>query len=215
MNRLPGIHHHEMVTEPTPAPDGAISSPALDQLFREARTLRHWIPPSIPLELLKEIYDLARLGPTSSNCCPARFLFLVTSEAKERLVPALSPGNVDKTRTAPVTVVIAWDSLFYEKFPFLTSGREAPDAWAANPERAHETAFRNGSLQGAYFILAARAMGLDCGPMSGFNAKKVNAEFFPDGRWRANFLCNLGYGDRTKLFPRQPRLPFEDACQLL
>jgi 3-hydroxypropanoate dehydrogenase len=181
------------VTEPTSAPHGAISpaisSSGLDQLFREARTFRHWLPRSIPLELLEQIYDLARLGPTSSNCCPGRFLFLVTPEAKERLVPALSPGNVDKTRTAPVTVVIAWDSLFYEKFPFLTSGREVPDPWAAAPERAHETAFRNGSLQGGYFILAARAMGLDCGPMSCFDAKKVNAEFFPDGRWRANFLC--------------------------
>jgi 3-hydroxypropanoate dehydrogenase len=212
---LPVIHHHEIVTEPTSAPHGAISSPALDQLFREARTFRNWLPPSIPLELLEQIYDLARLGPTSSNCCPARFLFLVTPEAKERLVPALSPGNVDKTRTAPVTVVIAWDSLFYEKFPFLSAGREDPAKWVGNPERAHETAFRNGSLQGAYFILAARAMGLDCGPMSGFDAKKVNAEFFPDGRWRANFLCNLGYGDRTKLFPRQPRLPFDEACRLL
>jgi 3-hydroxypropanoate dehydrogenase len=207
------------VTEPTSAPHGAISSaissPGLDQLFREARTFRHWLPPSVPLELLQQIYDLARLGPTSSNCCPARFLFLVTPEEKERLVPALSPGNVEKTRTAPVTVVIAWDSLFYEKFPFLTAGREDPATWVGNPERAHETAFRNGSLQGAYFILAARAMGLDCGPMSGFDAKKVNAEFFPDGRWRANFLCNLGYSDRTKLFPRQPRLPFEEACRVL
>jgi 3-hydroxypropanoate dehydrogenase len=203
------------VTEPTPSPHGAISSSALDQLFREARTFRNWLPPSIPTELLQQIYELARLGPTSSNCCPARFLFLVTPEAKERLVPALSPGNVDKTRTAPVTVVVAWDSLFYERLPFLTDGREDPARWAGNPERAQETAFRNGSLQGGYFILAARAMGLDCGPMSGFDAKKVNAEFFPDGRWRANFLCNLGYGDRTKLFPRQPRLPFEGACRVL
>jgi 3-hydroxypropanoate dehydrogenase len=203
------------VTETTPAPHGAISPEALDQLFLEARTFRNWIPPAIPSELLQQIYDLARLGPTSSNCCPARFLFLVTPEAKERLVPALSPGNVDKTRTAPVTVVIAWDSLFYEKFPFLNPGSQVPASWTGNPELARETAFRNGSLQGGYFILAARAMGLDCGPMSGFDAKKVNAEFFPDGRWRANLLCNLGYGDRTKLSPRQPRLPFEEACRVL
>jgi 3-hydroxypropanoate dehydrogenase len=203
------------VTEPTPAPQSAISSPALDQLFREARTFRNWLPLSISVELLKQVYDLARLGPTSSNYSPGRFLFLVTPEAKERLVPALSPGNVDKTRTAPVTVVVAWDSLFFEKFPFLSPGREVPAAWARDPELGYETAFRSGSLQGAYFILAARAMGLDCGPMSGFDAKKVNAEFFPDGRWRANFLCNLGYGDRTKLFPRQPRLSFDEACRLL
>ncbi len=192
-----------------------VSEEALDQLFREARTFPAWLPEPVPESLLKEVYDLARMGPTSFNCCPARFVFLTTAAAKERLVPALAPANVDKTRRAPVTVIIAWDTEFHELLPKLVPHMDARSFFVGNQRLIDETAFRNGSLQGAYFMLAARALGLDCGPMSGFDAAKVNAEFFPEGQWKANFLCNLGHGDRSRLHPRQPRLAFEEACQVI
>jgi len=192
-----------------------ISSEALDQLFREARTLRAWRPEPVPEALLKELYELARLGPTSANTSPARFVFIASAEAKTRLLPALDPGNVEKTRTAPVTAIVAYDSEFYEQMPKLNPG-DWRSRFAAMPAALkEETAYRNGTLQGGYFILAARALGLDCGPMSGFSQEKVNREFFPDGKWTADFVCNLGYGDRSKLPPRLPRLDFEEACQLL
>jgi len=187
-----------------------VSSEALDQLFRQARTLRTWLPKPVPETMLREICDLARLGPTSANCLPGRFVFVVTPEAKERLRPALAPGNVDKTMTAPATAIITYDTEFYEKMP-----EPWPSRFRGNSELIQETAFRNGTLQGAYLILAARALGLDCGPMSGFDAAKVNQEFFPDGKWKANLLCNLGYGDRSTLRPREPRLDFEVACRIL
>ena len=192
-----------------------ISSEALDQLFREARTLRAWRPEPVPEALLKELYELARLGPTSANTSPARFVFIASAEAKTRLLPALDPGNVEKTRTAPVTAIVAYDSEFYEQMPKLNPG-DWRSRFAAMPGALRkETAYRNGTLQGGYFILAARALGLDCGPMSGFSQEKVNREFFPDGKYKADFLCNLGYGDRSKLPPRLPRLDFEEACLLL
>jgi len=193
----------------------AISDVALDQIFRQARTQNGWLPKPVPSELLRQIYDLAALGPTSANTMPARYVFLTTPQAKERLRPELSPGNVEKTMAAPVTVIIAWDTEFYEKLPKLLPHRDMRSVFAGKPALIEETGFRNGSLEGAYFILAARALGLDCGPMSGFDQAKVNAEFFPDGKWKANFLCNLGYGDPTKLFPRSPRLSFEEACRVL
>ncbi|MDD2676596.1 MAG: malonic semialdehyde reductase [Methylacidiphilaceae bacterium] len=192
-----------------------IPDEALDQLFRKARTHTAWLPTPIPVGLVQELYGLTRLGPTSANASPARFVFLTTPAAKERLLPALSLGNVEKTRRAPVTAIIAWDVEFYEKLPKLFPHAGARSWFVGNPALTQETAFRNSSLAGAYFILAARALGLDCGPMSGFDAAKVNAEFFPDGRWKANFLCNLGYGDSRELFPRNPRLEFEEACQML
>jgi 3-hydroxypropanoate dehydrogenase len=164
---------------------------------------------------LKEAYELARLAPTSANSSPARFVFLTTPKSKARLLPALSAGNVEKTRTAPVTAIVAWDTEFYEHLPKLFPHRDMRSVFAGNQELIEETAFRNGTLQGAYFILAARALGLDCGPMSGFDQAKVNAEFFPDGKWKANFLCNLGYGDRGKLYARNRRLEFEEACRVL
>jgi len=193
----------------------SISDDALDQLFREARTHSAWLPEPVPTELLRHAYELARLGPTSANGSPGRFVFVTTPEAKARLLPALATGNVEKTKTAPVTVIIAYDREFYEKLPKLFPQADARSWFAGNQALIDETAFRNGSLQGAYFLLAARALGLDCGPMSGFDANKVNAEFFPDGKWRVNFLCNLGYGDQSKLFPRNPRLEFEEACLVL
>jgi len=192
-----------------------ISQEALDQLFYDARTHSTWLPEPVPVELLRRAYELARLGPTSANGSPARFLFLTTPEAKVRLKPALMPLNVEKTMAAPVTVVIAWDTEFHEKLPKLFPHADMRSYFVGNQPLIDETAFRNSSLQAAYFILAARALGLDCGPMSGFDANKVNAKFFSDGKWRVNLICNVGYGDTEKLFPRNPRLEFEEAAALL
>ena len=192
--------------------DGA----ALDLILRKARTQNGWLGMPVTDDQLRAIYDLARLGPTSANSCPARFVFLRTPEAKARLLPALSPGNVDKTKAAPVTVIIGHDTRFYELFPKLFPHRpEVKDNFAGNPALAGTTAFRNGTLQGAYFMIAARALGLDVGGMSGFDNAKVDAEFFPDGRVKSNFLCNVGYGDPSKVLPKLPRLDFDEACGLL
>jgi 3-hydroxypropanoate dehydrogenase len=188
---------------------------SLDQIFRQARTFSAWRPQRIRAETLREIYELARWGPTSANCTPARFVFLESEAAKARLLPALSPLNVEKTKAAPVTVIAAWDTEFYEKLPRLFPQADMRSIFVGNQQLIDETAFRNSSLQGGYFILAARAVGLDCGPMSGFDPAKVNSEFFGDGKWKVNFLCNLGYGDRTKLRARNPRLEFDEACRVL
>jgi 3-hydroxypropanoate dehydrogenase len=192
-----------------------ISGDALDQLFRNARTHTAWQSKPVSAELLRKVYELARLGPTSANASPARFVFLTTPQAKERLKPALMPLNVEKTMTAPVTVIIAWDTEFHEKLPKLFPHADMKSLFVGNEPLIHETAFRNSSLQAAYFILAARALGLDCGPMSGFDPNKLNAEFFPDGKWKVNLICNLGYGNPDKLFPRNPRLEFEEAATIL
>jgi 3-hydroxypropanoate dehydrogenase len=192
-----------------------ISSEAVDQLFREARTHSAWLPEPVPVALLRKAYELASLGPTSANASPARFVFLTTPGAKARLQPALAPGKVEKTMAAPVTVIVAWDKEFYEKLPKLFPHADIRSHFVGNQALIDESAFRNSSLQAAYFILAARALGMDCGPMSGFDANKLNAEFFPDGKWKANLLCNLGYGDSSKLFPRNPRLDFEEAAVVL
>ena len=203
---------------------------ALNQIFRDARTHSGWLDKPVSDELLEQLYDLLKWGPTSANGSPARFVFLRTKEAKERLRPALAPGNVEKTMTAPVTAIIAYDLLFFEKLPKLfpySPGMR--DIFAQNPQLVEETARRNSSLQGAYLIIAARALGLDCGPMSGFDNAKVDEEFFgagkdregyeqeffPAGHVKSNFLCNLGYGDESKLFPRAPRLSFKEAATLL
>ena len=203
-----------MPDAPAPART-AVSDHCIDQIFREARTHNVWLPQPVPAELLRQAYELSALGPTSANTTPARYVFLTTLQAKERLRPALAPANIDKTMAAPVTVIVAWDTEFHEKLPKLFPHKDMRSVFLGKPDLIEATAFRNGSLEGAYFILAARALGLDCGPMSGFDAAKVNAEFFPDGKWKANFLCNLGYGDPTKLFPRNPRLPFDEACLVL
>jgi 3-hydroxypropanoate dehydrogenase len=192
-----------------------ISQEALDQLFREARTHGAWLPEPVPVELLRKVYELACLGPTSANGSPARFVFLTTPGAKALLKPALAPGNVDKTMAAPVTVIIAWDTEFHEHLPRLFPQADMRSYFVGNKPLTEENAFRNSSLQAAYFILAARALGLDCGPMSGFDAAKLNAAFFPDGKWKVNLLCNLGYGDPSKLHPRNPRLNFEEATVIL
>lgn len=188
---------------------------ALDQLFRSARTQNKWLDRPVPDAKLRELYDLLKMGPTSANASPARFVFIRTPEGKAKLKPALSAGNIEKTMTAPVTVIVAHDLHFYEKLPVLFP--HAPDAknwFTGSASFAEQTAFRNGTLQGAYLILAARAVGLDAGPMSGFDAAKVDEAFFPGGTVRANFLVNLGYGDPAGLFPRSPRLDFEEAARL-
>jgi 3-hydroxypropanoate dehydrogenase len=193
-----------------------LNQETLDHLFRGARTHSAWVDRPVTDETLREVYDLMKWGPTSMNCCPARILFLRTREAKERLRPFLMSGNVDKTMVAPATAIIAYDLKFYDRlprlFPHYAGAREI---FANKPDLAQITATRNGTLQGGYFILAARALGLDCGPMSGFDNDKVDAEFFPGETVKSNFLCNLGYGDPSKLSPRNPRLAFEEACKLL
>jgi 3-hydroxypropanoate dehydrogenase len=189
---------------------------ALDRLFREASTYNAFSGP-VTDDDLRRIYDLMKWGPTTANACPARFVFVRSAEAKKKLEPALSPGNRDKTMAAPVTAIVAWDTRFYDLLPRLFPHNPEARSWfagEANARSAEIAALRNGSLQGAYLILAARAVGLDCGPMSGFDNAKVDAAFFPDGRWRSNFLCNLGRGDPESLFPRSPRLAFEEACRI-
>ena len=193
----------------------AIDESALDVLFRQARTFYQWKDIPVSDEILRQIYDLCKFGPTSANASPMRIVFLKTEGQKARLLPALAANNVEKSRTAPVVAIIAYDLEFYEKLPKLYPPVDARSWFAGNPALIAETAFRNGSLQGAYFMLAARALGLDCGPMSGFDADKVNAEFFPEGKLKANFVCNLGYGDASKQYPRLPRLEFDEACQIL
>jgi 3-hydroxypropanoate dehydrogenase len=188
---------------------------SLDIIFREAHTHSAWLDKPVSDALLHQVYDLMKWAPTSANSSPARIVFVRSAEAKQRLLPAMAPGNADKTRTAPVTAIIAYDTEFYEKLPKLFPQVDARSWFAGNQPLIDTTAFRNGTLQGAYLIIAARALGLDAGPMSGFDNAKVDKEFFPGGKVRSNFLINLGYGDHAKLFPRNPRLPFADAAQIL
>ncbi len=199
-----------------------LNDEALDRIFRNARSHSAWLSEPVGDDVLRQIYDLIKFGPTSANSCPARIAFLRTPEAKERLRPALAPGNVDKTMAAPVTAIIAYDIKFYEQMGKLFPGRPGMgDHFAKNAAMAELSAFRNGSLQGGYFILAARALGLDCGAMSGFDNAKVDQEFFANSEggamssWKSNFLCNLGYGDPAKLSPRNPRLDFDEVCKII
>lgn len=196
-------------------PRTPINDTGLNLLFREARTQTTWHDESIPDALLREVYDLMKMAPTSANCSPARFVFVCSPEGKEKLKPALSSGNIEQTMTAPVTAIIAYDMKFYEHLPDLFPHTDARAWFTGNDALIKETAFRNGTLQGAYLMLAARALGLDCGPMSGFDVDKVNETFFPDGRFKVNFLCNIGYGDDKGLHARGPRLGFKQACQIV
>ena len=190
---------------------------ALDLLFLQARTQNGWLPTPVGDDQLRRIYDVMKWGPTSANSCPARFVFLRTPAAKARLLPALSAGNMDKTKQAPVTAIIGYDTRFFEWLPkkLFAHRPDMADNYAKNPALAEITAFRNGTLQSAYFMLAARAAGLDVGGMSGFDNARVDAEFFPDGRVKSNFLCNVGHGDSRRVLPRLPRLDFDEACTLL
>jgi 3-hydroxypropanoate dehydrogenase len=186
---------------------------ALDQLFREARTQNKWQDRPVPDATLEEVYNLLKWAPTSANSSPARFVFIRTAEGKAKLKQALSPGNLEKTMTAPVTVIVAHDVEFYEKLPFLFPHADARSWFAGNPAFAETSAFRNGTLQGAYLMMAARSVGLDAGAMSGFDNAKVDELFLAGTTWKSNFLVNLGYGDPAGLFPRSPRLSFDEACR--
>jgi 3-hydroxypropanoate dehydrogenase len=193
-----------------------LTDEGLDLIFRKARTHNGWLDKPVDDALLAQVYDLAKMGPTSANMCPMRIVFVKSKAAKEKLKPALDPGNVDKTMAAPVTAIIAMDIHFYEKLPKLYPHADAKAWFKDLSENVLEyTALRNGSLQGAYFMLAARSLGLDCGPMSGFNNAKVDAAFFSGTTVKSNFLCNLGHGDGAKLYPRNPRLDFGEACKVV
>lgn len=183
-----------------------------DLVFRKARSHNIWEDQSLDLDDLEDIYELLKWGPTSTNANPARFVFVRSPEAKAKLLPCLSPGNVPKVESAPCCVIVAWDTKFPELMPQLFPGRDLQSHYEANPELVRETGERNSTLQGGYLIIAARIMGLDAGPLSGFDRQAVDRVFFPDGRWRSNFLCNIGFGQHSKLFPRNPRLRFEQAC---
>ena len=190
----------------------AISITSIQQLFTAARTHHAWQDRDIADGLLHEIYDLAKWGPTSANSLPMRIVFIKSNSAKEKLMPALAGSNVEQVRAAPVTAIVAYDQKFYDQLPTLFPAFDARSLFASNPSLSEQTAFRNSSLQGAYFILAARALGLDAGPMSGFDNAKVDQAFFENSSWKSNFLCNIGYGDSAKLHPRGPRLGFDQAC---
>lgn len=192
-----------------------IDSAALDQLFLTARTMNKWQDKPVTDEKLHELYDLLKMAPTSANSSPGRFLFIRTPEAKEKLKPALSSGNLEKTMSAPVTVVVAYDTAFYDKLPFLFPHADAKSWFTSSPAFAEKTAFRNATLQAGYLIMAARAIGLDAGAMSGFDAGKVDAAFFEGTSWKADLLINLGYGDPSGTFGRLPRLPFEEAAKIV
>lgn len=210
--------------------DNQLAEEGLDLLFRHARTHNAWQKKPVGDDVLRRLYDLLKWGPTSANCCPARLVFIRSEKAKARLKPSLAPGNVDKTMAAPVTVIVAYDLKFYQNLPRLFPHNPGMGKlFAENPQLVETTARRNSSLQGAYMMMAARALGLDCGPMSGFDNAKLDEEFFgagkecegceqeffPAGQLKSNFLCNLGYGDPAGLHPRGPRLNFDEACKLL
>jgi 3-hydroxypropanoate dehydrogenase len=188
---------------------------ALDQIFREARTHITWLDRPVSDELLRQAVELAKMGPTSANCLPMRIVFVRSKESKERLRPTLAPGNIDKTMAAPATAIIGYDLEFYELLPRLFPRSDMRQAFVGKPELIKDTAFRNSSLQGAYFILALRSLGLDTGPMSGFDNAKVDVEFFSGTAVKSNFLINIGHGDPAKLFPRSPRLSFEEIARIV
>lgn len=192
-----------------------VSAVAMDQLFCKAQSFGKYLPVPVEDSLLRQLADTAKLGPTSNNSCPARFVFIKSPEGKARLRPHVSAGNVDKIMSAPVTVIVAYDLEFYERFATLSPPGRARAGFVGKPEAIERTAFFNSSLQGAYLIMAARALGLDAGPMGGFNADGVTAEFLAGTAWRANFLCNIGYADRTVERQRGPRLNFDEFCTII
>ena len=194
----------------------ALDDQALDQIFRTARTHNGWQDKPVSDQQLRDLYDLMKWGPTSANCQPLRIQFLRSEAAKELLKPALGPNNVEKTMKAPVVAILGYDLEFYEHLPKMFPHNQTARSWfAGNDANIQATAFRNSSLQGAYFIIAARSLGLDTGGMSGFDAAKVDAAFWPDGKVKTNFICNLGYGDATKIFSRSPRFGFDEVCKIV
>lgn len=193
----------------------SLDQKALDSLFIKARSHNGWQAKPLPEGVLQQIYDLTKMGPTAANSCPARFVFVQSDNAKQRLKACLNEGNVDKSMQAPCVVIFAMDMEFYEKLPKLFPHTDARSWFAGNDKKIEDNAFRSSTLQAAYFMLAVRSMGLDCGPMSGLDYDKLNQEFFPDGKLKCNFICAIGYGDESKLFDRSPRLDFDEACELL
>lgn len=187
----------------------------VEELFDSARTFSAFDDRPVPPDLLLQLYDHLKWGPTSANSCPARFVFVTSPAGKARLLPCVNAGNLEKIKAAPVTAIVAGDSRFFDLMPRLFPSRDFKAMFEKNEAAVVDLLARNVPLQGAYLIIAARALGLDAGPMSGFDPERVNAEFFPDGRWRANFLCNLGYGSEIGLHPRNPRLAFEEACRIV
>lgn len=192
-----------------------LDGPGLDLLFRDARTHNVWTDHTVGEAILRQLYDLMKMAPTSMNMCPARIIFVKSDAAKQRLKPALIPGNVEKTMTAPVCAIIGHDLSFWKHLPRLFPHKDMRTMFRENPTMSDEAAFRNGTLQGGYFILAARAVGLDCGAMSGFDNGAVDRKFFAGTAVKSNFLCNLGYGDESDVFARAPRFDFDDVCQVL
>jgi 3-hydroxypropanoate dehydrogenase len=193
----------------------AIAKESIDQIFTEARTHHAWLPKPVSDDLLRSIYDLTKWGPTSVNCCPLRILFIKSEGEKAKLYPALSGSNVDQVKAAPAVAVLAMDKHFYEQLPTLFPAFDAKAMFTSNAALSEATAFRNSSLQGAYFIMAARAIGVDVCPMSGFDNAKVDETFFKGTTWKSNFICNVGYGDKGKLHPRGPRLKFDEVCKIV
>jgi len=193
----------------------SLNDAALDLLFREARSYNRWSAAPVPEQKLRDLYELLKMGPTSVNCSPARFLFVTSAGSRSRLIKCLAPSNVVKVETAPVTVIIGMDEKFYEKIPTLFPHNPAAADWFKDTPAGPITMMRNATLQGAYLMLAARAVGLDCGPMSGFDNAKVDAEFFAGSNVKSNFLCALGTGSQEMLFPRSPRLSFDEACTII
>lgn len=196
-------------------PSAVLSDQSLDTLFRLARSHNAWQDKNIDDDLLKQLYDLAKMGPTSANSSPARFVFIKSAEAKEKLKACLDEGNIEKSMTAPVVVIIGMDLEFYEQLSKLFPHTDARAWFVGKADKIQETAFRNSSLQGAYLMLAARSLGLDCGPMSGFDNAKLDAAFFPDSTIKSNFICAIGYGDEAGLYPRGPRLDFNEAAEIV
>jgi 3-hydroxypropanoate dehydrogenase len=208
------IRHAQQAADEIHQRIGRLGADELDLMFRQSRSHNGWLDQSISDSLIHELYDILKMGPTSMNCCPARFVFIRTAEGKQRLLPALNPGNVDKTLSAPVVVIIAYDLEFPDRLAELFPHTDARRFFDGKPAHIETTAFRNGTLQGAYLMLAARALGLDCGPMSGFDNQKLDEIFFSGTQIKSNFLCGLGHGDSNKLFQRLPRLSFSQACEL-
>ncbi len=210
---VPGVSPPPDLAAPAIRPP--LDDHAMDVLFREARTLNKWTDQPVTDDELRALFDLLKMGPTSANCSPARFVFIRTPEGREKLKPALSAGNTDKTMAAPVTVIVAHDPYFYNHLPKLFPHADARAWFTSNHDLAEETAFRNGTLQGAYLIMAARSLGLDAGPMSGFDKSKVDSAFLYDRGWKSNFLVNLGHGNPEGQYDRLPRFAFDEACVLM
>jgi 3-hydroxypropanoate dehydrogenase len=192
-----------------------LSNSSIEKLFTNARSQNGWLKKDITDKQIHQLYDLLKFGPTSANCCPARFTFIRTKEAKERLKPFLDRGNINKSMSAPSVAIISYDVEFYKKLPFLSPHNNAISWYKGQEQKIKFTAKLNATLQGAYFIIAARSIGLDCSPMIGFNREKLNQEFFPNEKVKSIFICGIGYGDDTKVYPRAPRLDFEDVCEIL